>query len=106
MAQQFPNLDAHSLPPLAKGASPTGPVESGGTSTILPFPIGETPYRPYLRPHRLAQTTRDPEMAEALRDTDAELARAAHEFIGDEVLPVIGLIAGLTLLAGVIASVL
>ena len=54
-------------------ASPSGSTTDPAfeaSSGQHPFTIGETPFRPYLRPHRIAQSTRDPGMIEALADRE------------------------------------
>lgn len=63
MAQSSPTAAAGSSPPSIEADSATG-----ARSAVVhhPFTVGDTPGRPFIRPHRLAQVIRDQDMLDAI----------------------------------------
>jgi hypothetical protein len=60
--ERLPQASVGSLPLCDQADSATG----AQSAAVHPFTVGETPYRPYLRPHRIANATRDDEMLAAV----------------------------------------
>lgn len=68
-------MSVHKLPPAAPSQHRLAASTTSGDAServVLPFPVADTPGRPYLRPHRMAHANRDEEMIAALFEQGVE----------------------------------